>query len=400
MSHIVILSSIYLGRASTNGLCAHNLVEALSKMGHDVDVICYRDTDNNSINTNSVYTIDSHNVTSKNTLYSVLTKIEKLFLWIQSSPRCFLIQDKVDKYYEKLMDINNKSKIDAVIAMFFPLETLESLCKFKSIIPDIKAIVYELDSISDGVAKSNFIHKILDKSYKKWISSTYEVVDDIIVMQSHSAFWQNVFGNRFRLKQHVSDIPVLLSQDRYIMTNTKFSFIYAGLIEKKYRSPEYLLSVFNELSKEISFSFAFYSKGDCEDIISTAAKKIKGIQQMGYVTKKELDCAINNSSFLVSIGNSTSNSVPSKLITYISYKKPIIHFSSQADDVCNYYLNKYPLSLIIHQNQSIKESSNQILSFIERINNKSFISMNIDVEELFMMNTPKFSATLIDSILR
>ena len=393
MSHIVLLSSYYLGKASTNGLCAQNLVKALSDIGHDVDVVCYEDKD---VNDETVYTIKENYQSPKGLFIHTIERIKRIANIVLCNSNSFLINEKVKHYYEMLSKINCKKKIDVVVAMFFPMETAAALTQFKKINPDVKAIVYELDSILDGVAQNDSYHKFLKFSYLKWLTSVYKTVDDVIIMKSHLNNWLAYFGDKFNYKSHESDLPVLLQRVLHEGTDANITFIYAGLLDKKYRSPEYLLEVLKELEKEINFNFYFYSKGDCEEMIAEKAKKMQSIKQLGYVEQDVLDTAIYNASFLVSIGNRVSNSIPSKLISYISFKKPIIHLSCQEDDICGHYLAKYPLALIINQDNSVEESCRQILSFMEEIKT---IDDNINIDDLFLMNTPQYSASLIDSIV-
>ncbi len=241
-------------------------------------------------------------------------------------------------------------------------------------------------------------HHLLKRTYLKWLASVYTTVDDVIIMKTHLKPWLGYFGDKFSSKSHESDLPVLLHRVRHEESCTNHSFIYAGLFDKKYRSPEYLLSVLKEFENRIDYTFYFYSKGDCEEMIANNAKECQSIKKMGYVEQHVLDTAIYNASILVSIGNSVSNSIPSKLISYISFKKPIIHFSYHENDICNEYLAKYPLALIINQNNPVDVSCRQILSFIEKI--KSFEVDEINVEGIYPMNTPKYSAKLIGSIIK
>ena len=100
--------------------------------------------------------------------------------------------------------------------------------------------------------------------------------------------------------------------------------------------------------------------------------------------------AIINADILISIGNNISRSVPSKLI---SYGKPIIHFSSQKKDVCCEYLNKYPLALIIHQNDSLETSCKKIVSFLKESKDKRLDSGF--VQKIYPLNVPLYSVILI-----
>ena len=395
MSHIVLLSSIYLGKASTNGLCAHNIVDALNRMGHEVDVVCYEDT--SVFAAQKVFTIKCDEQPHQPLIIRVRNKVVKALDLLTSNPRCFLRQDKANRYYEELVKIGISTRIDAVVAMFFPLETAEAISMYKKKHPNVKAIVYELDSIIDGIAQGELLNKPLKRVYLKWLSSVYENVDNVIVMKGHYGFWEETFGSLYRKKVLEADIPVLLSCNCQRTENMKITFIYAGLLDKRYRSPEYLLSVLKELGSMIDYAFFFYTKGDCEDMIAKASRIIPGVEQKGYVTQAELDQAICNASILVSLGNSISNSVPSKLISYISYKKPIIHFSSQNNDICRRYLEAYPLSLVLNQKDPPKESCKRIISFISSV--PSVDTDCLDVDSLFKMNTPQYSAGIINEII-
>lgn len=395
MSHIVFLTNRYLGKASANGLCAHNIIDALSEIGHDVDVICY-ECEENKTNEKNIFTIHNDSITRSGFIGKIISKISKAFFFLLSSPKCYILEKEVGQYYDALCYIDKFHRIDAVVAILFPMETAEAIARFKSTHPDVRTIIYELDSIADGIAQNDTIYKLLEHNYRRWLRSLYKRIDNVIIMKSHLEYWRKVFGTRFQAKLKISDLPVLVPKPKNPDNFTQLSFIYAGLIEKKYRSPEYLLLVLKELSTKISFTFRFYSKGDCEAIISEFAKEVPGIQQKGYVTREELDKVMADTTFLVSIGNSISNSVPSKLISYISYKKPIIHFSSQKNDVCKSYLKDYPFSLVIDQSLSIEESARQVLSFIESL--QKGLLQDIPINKLYEMNLPSYSANLISSL--
>ena len=114
----------------------------------------------------------------------------------------------------------------------------------------------------------------------------------------------------------------------------------------------------------------------------------------GYVEPDVLDEAINRADVLVSIGNRVSNSIPSKLITYFSYGKPVIHITSKVEDVCVEYVNMYPLGLVLYENVSPKENALKICSFLKECIGKS-VSYS-DVSSSLYMNTPMYSVDLIE----
>ena len=110
-----------------------------------------------------------------------------------------------------------------------------------------------------------------------------------------------------------------------------------------------------------------------------------------------LEEAIAKADVLVSVGNRVSRSVPSKLITYISYGKPVVHFSSQKGDVCVQYLEKYPLGLVLREWDNAETNANKLYEFVEKNRGKM-----VDFSEIsnpFLMNTPSYSADLIEDII-
>ena len=208
------------------------------------------------------------------------------------------------------------------------------------------------------------------------------------------------FETTYSEKLLIADLPILRKksiQESHPHEETRM--IYSGLIEKRYRSPSYLLSVLKELhSRGFKFHISFYSKGDCEDEIAAVAMEVTEISQHGFVTPDELDVAINETDVLISIGNSFSRSVPSKIISYLSYGKPIIHFSAQENDVCNEYLSKYELALVVKQTMTVMQASDLVIDFLEKTKGKT-VSFN-DVQRNFILNDPDYCANLIYKTLQ
>jgi hypothetical protein len=392
MSRIVVLSTVYLNIPSANGICARNLVEALRKQGHEVLVVCYqKETLKDEENLEQIHTIPEPDLNSRHTLIQKLIRTAAVVI---GSTKPIINEYLTTDYYNKLCKINDLRTIDAVIAMYFPFESVEAMCRFSKEKPGVKTFIYELDSVGDGVSKSQ-VYEIYNRAYGNWLNKVYSAVDYIILMRSHVNYWNEHYGARYSNKMILTDIPVLIEKSHTVKPKGEcVKFIYSGLIEKRYRSPLYLLMVFEKMSEELNFEFSFYSKGDCEEDIANVGKRIKGICQYGYVTPGELDKAILASDFLVSIGNSISRSVPSKLITYLGYGKPIIHFSSQHDDVCIEYLKKYDYALVINQDEKVEISTSKIIEFVEKNKDRK-----IDTSETigkYMENTPAFNASLID----
>lgn len=395
MSKIVVLSTIYLNIPSANGICARNLVSALREQGHEVYVVCYeKDTLKDEEDHRYIHTILEPNIKEQN---SFIHKLMRTVSVAMGSIKPLIKESLTNAYYNALCDIDSAHSIDAVVGMYFPLESVEAICRFVKQKPEVKSIIYEVDSVGDGVAKSK-LFSIYDRVYTKWLIQAYKEVTGIIVMNSHNDYWIKHFGNKFSKKMRLADIPVLIDSNKSTANdNSCVRMIYSGLIEKRYRSPIYLLSVLKVLSKIRRFEFCFFSKGDCEDQISKASEEIPGIKQFGYVAPLKLEQEMMTADILVNIGNTFSRSVPSKLISYMGYGKPIIHISAQNDDVCSEYLENYPLSLSLKQSDPISISVDKIEQFIIQTRGKQVRYR--DLNKSYEANKPEYSARLISDII-
>ncbi len=386
MSRFLILSSYYLGAATANGICAKNIAFQLKQSGHEVFVLCYASGDAQE----NIFTVAPPAPDEKRNL------IEKVWGRVRATVSPKLNKSLKEEYEARATRICEEKNIDTVIAMFFPFETVSALAAIKKRFPRIRTVIYELDSVGDGISSGSSYQKLLNRATERWNRAQYRLADRIIVMESHRDYWNKTFGKKYGEKLLLADIPVLVQKDLPQMEkdeNEPISLLYGGLIEQSYRSPDHLLKVFEHFSRAVPATLDFFSKGDCEEKIAQIAKSVEGIRQNGYVPEAVLNEAIAKADVLVSIGNRVSRSVPSKLITYLSYGKPVLHISLQKDDVCAEYLKRYPLGLVLNEWESVEENAKKLFDFVQKTSGKT-VSFS-DIEKALQKNTPQFSAEII-----
>lgn len=390
MSNILVLTSQYTGVVGASGICTRNIVDELKNRNHNVWVLCY----GNGLEEDNVYTITPNDRRLNNGLTQKICKGVKSFLFPTVSKQ---IENDLIKNTINICKINN---IDILICVYFPLESISVLKPIKKLYSRITTIVYELDSVGDGIFASSKRSYFAKKNYERWMNKYYNFADTIIIMSSHEDYWKKTWGRKHIRKLLVADIPTLCEHPNQKYCNTKETptMLYSGLLGSKYRSPYELLLIFNELTKKMGAFLDFYSKGDCEEIISSFAKDNPNIKQHGYVKPNVLDDAVNDADILVSIGNRVSNSVPSKLITYFSYGKPVVHIASKAGDICENYVKKYPLGLILYESDSAIENAKKLYDFMKNTLGKTVLFS--DISKALYMNTPQFSADLIEKSVR
>lgn len=390
---VAILSSFFQKyHATANGLCARNLYDCLIQQNHNVKVFCYysevKDNDNNVI-------IVQRNDNENN---------ERPLLWKRLHSYYTVFRSFIDPYYDaKLVQSylkeleRSKFLPEYIIAMYFPYESIIAAYKYKAKHPEVKIVAFELDSAGDGISNQNIFNKFTSTAIESKIDSFYKRFDRVIIMRSHLKYWESTHF-RYISEMRVSDIPILTTKKKVSETtpieHDIYMGIYSGLLDSTYRNPSYLLDVMSLVNRDnVILNIHFYSKGNCETLIAKRAEKEDYIYQHGYIDKDSLNLELGKADFLFSIGNSNSNSLPSKLIDYISSGKPIIHLALQDDDVCVNYLNKYKNCIIINIKDDVVESSYRLKEFIQK---SSDIAIDDNyIFSTFVENTPQYSVKLI-----
>lgn len=399
MRNVLILASGYCGKATANGLCARALAIELEK--NDVNVFAVScdsqlsSTESESRTVSILRSPPKRIRSPKNSLMK-LWRVSKNMLLHTITPK----YDKpmAKKMLEAARQICNNNEIDAVLCMYFPLEAVLAGYELKKAFPNIKYFVYELDSVADGISGSLRWNKSLLISYKRLLKRIYKAVDLTFVLKCHEKHWLKE-NKCFEPKMRLVDLPLLESVDDECSQGVHdgIKLLYSGALDASYRSPDSMLKIFEGMEK-VDYRIDFYSKG-CEDDLNAHCKKDNRLICHGYVEKSVLEKAVEEADILLSIGNKVSNSLPSKIITYTSYGKPIIHFSLQKEDVCKWYFEKYPLALVIESDEDRLCSAKKIEKFIE-LNCGKKASFE-ELRDLLPMNLPSYSVKImLDSIDR
>ena len=394
MKNIIILSSdVYGNNADANGLCAAALADKLIAEGNSVDVVCYKSTGEKKGNA-VIHEISFHEDRKQKAMKkSVFSKIRGFFTLLKNlvvGP--YHNKQIIEAYCSECEKIFSQKRVEMIIAIYFPFETALALQRLKKRHPEIKFIIHELDK-ARAKESSKLSDKMMRRVYQRVMKRVYSSCDKIVVMRSHEDYWRKTFG-RFAGKMCVSDLPMLYKptslNGAVKKEDNNVVVLYSGLLDKSYRNPQAALDAFDSaVFDDLNPLLKFYSKGDCEDLLENS----KRAQRFGYIAKERLDEEIEKADFLLNIGNLDSDSVPSKIIVYLSTGKPIIHFAHDEKDSCLYYLEKYPLSLVLYVSDPVEENAKKILNFIN-----ANIGKRLDfdsVAQIFAMNTPKFSCDLI-----
>lgn len=415
MKKILFIVGTYLPKASANGICVSKVAQLLLKEGYSVDCLCmwncqapekedidgvkvYRinGTLSNRISWRLLYGKPSQLLVAVYKIVVTLSRIKAALLYpiYPMTTPLFALKTlfKVDQLYKK-------ERYDIVVPVFQPFSYLWVGTMLKKRYPQLKLVLYYLDILSGGVPPKGFSAEWLMKKAYRWEKSFFERADLIIIMKSYQKHYTGELFKKYQDKIYYGDFPLVVENDkaRYVKRNIqkKCNFILAGLIQKNMRNPEYLFALLSRLKGYVSFKFDFCGRHDCDELVHSLSKELgESFCFHGQVDADVANMMIDNADVLISIGNSLDAAVPSKIFTYMSTGKPILHLYSSKNDAALYYLKEYPLSLMLYEDwEQLDKNVDKLVGFLM---NKDYDVLRYgDIENIFIENTPK---AFIDAI--
>ena len=110
------------------------------------------------------------------------------------------------------------------------------------------------------------------------------------------------------------------------------------------------------------------------------------IQFHGYVSQVELQQVYASCDFLIGVGNSMSDFLPSKTYEYLAQMRPVVFFNSKGYE--NKVLENYPHSLQLFDDVDVNESVSKLGDFISR--EVGMTISKVELSSLYEKNTPDY----------
>ena len=418
MKRILFITTNYYPTPDANGICVNEILNVLKEEGLDVHLICYQSSEAPSSfdrNGTSVYGVKmpfyirlrDYSRKTKNTTLSVFFNNVALFiqrlrilLFFPFYPMTSILS--VYKHYKLAADLHKKYKFDIVISSYKSIEGLIASNILKKRNKNLKLVMYVLDSLSNSGRSTFFSENRTGKMGWKWEKRFYKDADLILNLLAHKGHHMQKRYDPFRKKMDYIDIP-LLKENKSFQDDTKekknINIIYTGTLNSTIRNPRYACEILKEVNVE-SLQVDFFSQGDTEKLLMEFQKNSNGkIRRNGLISHEESLSRINEASFLLSIGNSMTDMIPSKIFEYMSTGNPIIHIYDNEFDSALPYLKRYPLSILIKKdkdNNNFITNVNLVTQFIkEKTGEKIQFS---EIEALYERNRPKYTVEKILNI--
>jgi len=402
MRKVLIISTYCFDNASANGLCARAVRDAFELAGYETYLVGF----GKSIGAeNGIHNREFFVEPDEGAMMLKFPLVNKLKAVLNLIMRCInpnISKRLVGNYYSVILNLDKKNMFDIVIPMFFSPESVVAACELKKKRPKIELVIYELDSNTDGLNHfdTQLFGRYIRAAQIRWSRRQYNIADQICIMQSHKMHFDKLYGVRFGQKCNVVDLPIMSDNTAELRAFDKqtIRFAYTGVLSTDYRSPKMILNILSRTKAQKNWRIYFFSKGNCEMMLANYAETDNRLYQQGYIDSDALRKEYEQMDYFLSIGNTNSNSLPSKIINYISYGKPIIHFSLKHSDVCAEYLNQYPLALVIEYNANPDDSAKRLCDFVDDNFGKR-VSYQ-EIVRLFPKNTPEYSVKSIEAFIK
>ncbi|MGX5201598.1 hypothetical protein [Aliikangiella sp. IMCC44632] len=369
MKHVVFLVGGYHPKPSAVGNCASKIVECL-KGKYKISVISIKNvsdvSENQRMDGYDIYRVEHGYLAKilakeKSKKYS-LHNVTLFFLRALNVLK-FLINKKsvdnqlVSSYLSKLVEIEKSANIDVIIPLIFPMETAIASSNFKSNFNNkVTLIPYWFDNFANSAS----LHRISinrDIKRKRNLDVERKIVansDLVLAMHPLEDHFKKYLCEAERYKIKYVEHPLLVKIESGIkpIENEIPRLVYAGGLFKGVRDPDYCIRILSALSERIEFEVKFFSFGSGNLLVDSHARKNKNlITSRGRVEQNVLYEVLEHSNILLNIGEVEGKQISSKLFEYISLGKPIVHFAYTKNCVNSKLLERYPLSLIVVQDE-------------------------------------------------
>jgi hypothetical protein len=149
----------------------------------------------------------------------------------------------------------------------------------------------------------------------------------------------------------------------------KIIFSFFGQLYKNLRTPDGLLYMLQSLInsdnkfKEIIELHFYGDHTPCLDSFNNYKSLEDNIVFHGMLNKEKVLLAMSKSDILINIGNNTAYQLPSKIVEYVAFSKPIINIISIDNDSSKIYLKDFSFVF----NYKIKDDIGNIQNFIQNL---------------------------------
>ncbi len=292
-------------------------------------------------------------------------------------------------FKKKIEEVCRQNKISAVVSISCPHYVMFALANSNI---TAKKIAYIMDPYSLNDTLSYIASKEKEIDFFNKIDQA--VVTDLMYEQ-----YKNSEFSKFLKKMTVAQFPALTKRKNIIKEGGAINCVYVGNLYPKIRDPRYLFEIAEKLEQNITFNFYGGGyEGFPVGYFSSYVSKFAGRLSINdSIDSKTAEKILSEADILINLGNSIDNQLPSKVIEYMGYCKPILNIYKLDNCPSLNFYNKYPAALNVKDGDINNKTIEEINRFI--VSKKRTTINYSDIELLFPECTPAYVANQFDQIL-
>lgn len=257
--------------------------------------------------------------------------------------------------------------------------------------------VYMVDPYTYNI---NTVNKSIDEKRTEELSIVSHCRKIFCTPLMYTEYLQDKAFLEFEEKFIQVDLPLIIRIDEKYISNrddSEIKMVFAGRLYPIIRKPDYLFS----LMKKLPSNYKLYLYGSIPRRYSLEVKINPFLRNRivinGSQRREELVKILGSADILVNIGNTVKNQLPSKLLEYFCFRKPILNVYSRKDCCTLAYSKEYQLCINIFVGDDLNTNVSKIKNMYINLKNQQ-LSFN-EVQKVFRKNTPEYVGSIINSYL-
>ncbi len=415
---VIVLSERLYPLGAQNAKIAYTVCKEMVKLGHSVISVSFGGSHETTETIDGIVVhrlkdrgLSRFELTGKRNLK--LNLIHKTIPVILRNLRRFLLLFRVNAYpnvepsrtrslVEKSSLILESQEIDCVLAIFRPFSCVKAASALKQLHPRVLCGAYYLDLLLGQPLPINnkYTNRLFHKLAVRGERRAFESLDFVILPIAGEKVYAIPEYSHLRSKFFYSEFPSLFVDEKVSMTvnptyelRDRIDLVYAGVLDKEYRSPEYLLQLLSHTGRILGkpIHLCFYGRSNCNDIIERYAHQEWLVaRHNGTINPHAVVDQYVSADCLVNIGNAIEGMVPSKLFELFGTCKPLLHIAKAKYDSSVNYVEKYPLGITLHEWETMTGEAQRLARFLRHSIGKK-VEINT-VQTIYYQNSPEYVA--------
>lgn len=365
----------------------------------------YSDPDRETVNGINVYRawswttlpLDSVRFAAKQSCFkAIVGLIQKIAFKLEKKVVPFSFDDRYAQraFYRALCRLDN-SQYDFIVTMsgryYHSIAVLKYCKKYKR-----KFVLYQVDPLGTNLYMPRRTLKMRRNLELEIYKNASAVITTPIICKEQTG----IMPGRVLRKVEPMEFPLITPKDEALGNGVngmnRSVGMFSGSIYGGIRDPHYTLRLFEPLLTQHKTELHFVGVR-AEDLPEEYRKL--GVVCHGTVPLEEAFRLMQQADYLINIGNSVVNQIPSKIFDYISTGKPIINICKSRNCPTMEYFQKYSLSINLFEEEDILETQRHEMEKFIRMNKGKRLERE-EIRTNFERCTPEYCANQMQKIFK